>query len=78
MFTDVNGAAFSVTVGPHGDALAVYITHPRFNGGNAFPVTGCTATPGAFESAQAWVAQFQTELPTALTDCDDNRHELAP
>jgi len=78
MFTDVNGTTFSVTVDAYGDALAVYITHPSFNGGEAFPVTGCTATPGAFESAQAWVAQFQTELPTALTDCNDVRHERAP
>lgn len=77
MFTDVNGATFSVHVGPHGDALAVYITHPRFNGGNAFAVTGCSNSPGAFGSAQAWAEQFQRELPSALTDLDDNRHELA-
>lgn len=78
MFTDVNGAAFTVTVGLHGDALAVFIAHPSFNGGAAFPVTGCTATPGAFESAQAWVAQFQRELPSALTDLNEVRYERAP
>lgn len=78
MFQDVNGAEFSVSVEPHGEALAVFITHPRFNGGAAFPVTGCSVTAGAFASAQAWVEQFQHELPTALTDLDDNRYELAP
>jgi len=76
MFTDCNGATFSVTVGAWGGALAVFIAHPRFNGGAAFAVTGCTATPGAFESAQAWAQQFQRELPTALTDLDNNRFEL--
>lgn len=77
MFADVNGTSFSVTVEPHGDALAVFITHPAFNGGARFAVTGCSATPGAFESAQAWAAQFQRELPSALTDLEDNRHERA-
>lgn len=78
MFQDVNGTPFSVSVEPHGDALAVFITHPSYNGGVAFPVTGCSVTPGAFGSAQAWVEQFQRELPTALTDVNDNRHELTP
>lgn len=78
MFTDVNGTAFTVTVGPYGDALAVFIAHPSFNGGAVFPVTGCTATPGAFESAQAWVEQFQRELPSALTDLGNVRYECAP
>ena len=75
MFEDVNGTSFNITVGPHGDALAVFIAHPAFNSGNAFPVTGCSATPGAFASAQAWADQFQRELPSALTDLDDNRYE---
>lgn len=77
MFSDVNGTAFTVTVGPHGDALAVFITHPAFNGGTAFAVTGCSNTPGAFGSAQAWAEQFQRELPSALRDLDDNLHERA-
>ncbi len=77
MFSDVNGTAFTVTVGPYDDALAVFITHPSFNSGAAFPVTGCTNAPGAFESAQRWVEQFQRELPSALTDCNDVRHERA-
>ena len=75
MFNDVNNVAFSVTVGTYGDALAVFIAHPEFNGGVSFPVTGCTNTPGAFTSAQAWAEQFQRELPSALTDLDDNRYE---
>lgn len=78
MFTDVNGTEFTVHVAPHGDALAVFITHPAFNAGQAFAVTGCSATPGAFASAQAWAEQFQRDLPTALTDLDGNRYELTP
>ena len=77
MFTDVHGASFTVSVEPYGDAVAVFIAHPSFNGGAAFPVTGCSVSAGAFGSAQAWVEQFQRELPTALTDLDDNRHERA-
>lgn len=77
MFTDVNGLTFSVSVAEHGDALAVFITHPQFNNGAAFAVTGCSNTPGAFASAQAWAEQFQRELPSALRDLDDNLHERA-
>ena len=77
MFQDANGVTFSVSLQSYNGALAVFIAHPGFNGGVAFPVTGCSATAGAFESAQAWANQFMRDVPTALTDLDNNRYERA-
>lgn len=75
MFTDANGVSFSVALQPYGDALAVFLTHPQFNGGNAFAVTGCSNTPGAFESAWRWAEQFERDVPSALRDLDNNLFE---
>lgn len=57
-----------------GDAWAVSISHPAYNGGAAVRVIGYRDEDGANEGARWWDAFVATARPDELIDLDGSRY----